>query len=396
MGTIKDLLGKLSAQKEKESVDQKPTADLARQIIAELPDGVIGYDQNFKVIVFNPAAEKIFNLPADGVIGQIITPETLRKPGWTALTQTIFPSLAPSISQISEADEWPQVTDLESTNPLLSLRMILIRLKPDASQTISFLKIVKDRTREKEILKSKSEFIGVAAHQLRTPITAVNWAFENLIGLLSEQKEMKDALGVAQEGHDVAQRSLKIINDLLDVSKMEGGRFGFNFAEAEINIFLKTIIDGLKTVADYYKINLCFEPTPAACAIFIDQQKLGMAISNLIDNAIRYNSKNGEVWVIAEKETDGPFISILIKDTGVGIPPSEINKLFTKFYRGSNVVRLEPNGNGLGLYITKNIIEQHGGEIDVESTIGRGTTFKIKLPIDKNLVPQKELFVENY
>lgn len=396
MGTIKNFFGKLTAREENRLIGPKPETGLTEQIIADLPDGIIGYDQNLRVNIFNPAAEKIFNLPANAVIGQTIVPDTLKKDGWAALVQVVFPSLAPRLNQISEADEWPQITDLELAEPALSLRTILIRLKSATGQPSGFLKIVKDRTREKEILKSKSEFISVAAHQLRTPITAINWAFENLSDFLKDKTEMKDALGVAREGHDVAQRSLKIINDLLDVSKIEGGRFGFNFTETDLNIFLKSIVDGLKTVAEYYQIKIYFEPLPAPCPVFIDQQKLGMAISNLIDNAIRYNNKNGEVRITAAKEAKGSFAAISIKDTGVGIPPAEMAKLFTKFYRGSNVIQLEPNGSGLGLYITKNIVEQHGGQIEIESTVGRGTTFRIRLPLDKNLLPQKELFIENY
>lgn len=396
MGTIKSLFGKLTAREENRLVSRQPETWPTEQIIAGLPDGVIGYDQNLRINIFNPAAERIFNLPAAVVIGQTVTPDTLKKNSWTALTQTIFPSLAPRLSQISEADQWPQVTDLELSEPALSLRTILIRLKSASGQPGGFLKIVKDRTREKEILKSKSEFISVAAHQLRTPITAINWAFENLTGLLKEKTELKDALAIAEEGHEVAQRSLKIINDLLDVSKIEDGRFGFNFAETDLNAFLKAIVDASKAVADYYQIKIYLEPLPAPCPVFIDQQKFGMAISNLVDNAIRYNSKNGEVRLTAAKETKEPFVVISIKDTGVGIPPAEISKLFTKFYRGSNVVQLEPNGNGLGLYITKNIIEQHGGQVEIESAIGRGTTFRIRLPLEKNLVPQKEFFIENY
>ncbi len=381
---------------EENPINTGSVVDAAPQIINELVDGVIGYDTNFKISVFNPAAEKIFDLPAAEIIGQTITPDSLKKNSWRALAQVIFPSLAPRLDQISEPNQWPQINDVELSDPPRYLRTILIRLSPAAGRQYNFLKIVRDRTREKEILKSKSEFISVAAHQLRTPITAINWAFESLVNLAKDKSDQKEIATIAQEGHDVAQRSLKIINDLLDVSKMEGGRFGFQFTEIDINDFLKNIVEGLKITADYYKIKLFFQPIAESCQVFIDPQKLGLAVSNLIDNAIRYNNKDGEVAVTAEKDSDKPFVTIKIKDTGVGIPAPEINKLFTKFYRGSNVVQLEPNGSGLGLYIAKNIVEQHGGQIEIESTVGRGTTFRLHLPLDKKMVPQKEMFIENY
>ncbi|MDP1706632.1 MAG: HAMP domain-containing sensor histidine kinase [bacterium] len=396
MGTVKNFFGRLTAQ-DKNPANAEGNEDVvAQQIISGLTDGVVGYDINFQINIFNLAAEKIFNLKAQDIIGQTVTPDSLKKEGWQVLTQVIFPSLAPRLNQISEAEEWPQISDLELSDPTLSLRTILIRLPSTINRPAGFLKIIKDRTREKEILRSKSEFISVAAHQLRTPITAINWAFENLIESIKNDSKLKEATSVAEQGHEVAQRALKIINDLLDVSKLEGGRFGFQFIETNLNYFTQTVVEGLKIIADYYKIKTYFEPLPTPCSVFIDQQKLGLAISNLIDNAIRYNNKNGEVRIAIQKENDGKFVNLIIKDTGVGIPAAEMKKLFTKFYRGSNVIQLEPNGNGLGLYITKNIIEQHGGQIEIESLIGRGTTFTIKLPLDKNLVPQKEFFLEDY
>ncbi|MEK7087029.1 MAG: ATP-binding protein, partial [Patescibacteria group bacterium] len=116
-------------------------------------------------------------------------------------------------------------------------------------------------------------------------------------------------------------------------------------------------------------------------SINIDPQRLGMALANLIENAIKYNVKNGEVTVSVEELKDRPFLKINVSDTGVGVPKEEINKLFTKFYRGENITQVEPNGSGLGLFIAKNIIQNHGGEIGVQSVPGRGSTFYFTLPL---------------
>jgi signal transduction histidine kinase len=160
--------------------------------------------------------------------------------------------------------------------------------------------------------------------------------------------------------------------------------------------FIKNILNQFKTVAEQYQIQLYFKPLNEKLTVRIDPQKLTIAFSNLIDNAIRYNIKNGKVEVLIEKTMikQQPFAKIIIKDTGVGIPPTEIEKLFRKFYRGSNVVSLEPNGSGLGLYIAKNIIQQHGGEISVESIIDRGSTFSFTLPLNFSLIPNKETIKE--
>ena len=116
-----------------------------------------------------------------------------------------------------------------------------------------------------------------------------------------------------------------------------------------------------------------------------------MAVSNLIDNAIRYNVENGSVTVSVKQLSDGPYVEVVITDTGIGIPPQDMSKVFSKFFRAENVLRRETEGSGLGLYITKNIIDRHGGTIWAESVIDRGTTFHFTLPTDPKLIPQKEV-----
>jgi signal transduction histidine kinase len=114
-------------------------------------------------------------------------------------------------------------------------------------------------------------------------------------------------------------------------------------------------------------------------------------MSNLIDNAIKYNVKNGSVTVRIGRLPDQPFLQVSIEDTGVGIPQEAMDKLFTKFFRADNVIKFQTEGTGLGLYITKNIIKRHGGSISAESTIGRGSKFTLTLPTDPKLIPPTEI-----
>lgn len=365
-----------------------------KELIAGLDDGVIGYDADFKITVFNPVAERIFNLPAAEILGQIITPATLKSDRFNQLTRIIFPSLAPAIVQISEPSVWPQITELTLQNPDRVLLTILVRTF-DQNQNVSFFKIVKDRTREKTILKSKSEFINVAAHQLRTPVTAISWVLENLANAAKEKSFSPEIKDLIQQGQEVAQRSLKIINDLLDITKIEEGKFGYRFEKTDLNQFIQNVLIGLKPLTEHYGVALEFRPSLQPVEAWIDTAKLSVVLSNLIDNAVRYNIKNGRVDILLERMTDRPYVKISVKDTGVGIPEEEINKLFSKFYRGTNVVQLEPNGSGLGLFIAKNIVQQHGGEIGAESELNRGSVFYFTLPLDKLLMPAKEIFIED-
>ena len=165
------------------------------------------------------------------------------------------------------------------------------------------------------------------------------------------------------------------------MSKIEEGKFDYTFEDTNLIEFIQTVLNNFKPIAEQYGVNIYFQKPEKPIQVQLDPQKMSIALSNLIDNAIKYNSENGKVTISVEKIEKEPYLKIKIEDTGVGIPPQEINKLFKKFYRGSNVIQLQPDGSGLGLYVTKNIIQRHGGQIGVESVIDRGSTFYFTLPL---------------
>ena len=363
------------------------TSGNLENIIARLSDGVIVYDNNFKILVFNDTAEDIFHIKKELVIGQNFGPERASEPKYRLLTQTIFPSLAPTVIRISETGVYPQIVHISF--PDREIRVSTDRLVDEKGKVTGFVKLIQDRTREVALLKSKSEFITIAAHQLRTPLTAVNWIFEGFSkseDLIPEDREL------AGNGLTATRKLLKIVNDLLDVSKIEEGRFGYNFESANLIDFLSELLTNAQVVAKEYGVNLYFDRgNETSIMLTIDSNRLGLAISNLLDNAIRYNVKNGSVTVSVKRIPEKPYIQINVKDTGIGIPPQNMAKLFTKFFRAENVLKRETEGSGLGLYITKNIINRHGGTIWAESVIDRGTTFFFTLPTNAELIPSKEV-----
>ncbi|PIU98291.1 hypothetical protein COS61_02200 [Candidatus Wolfebacteria bacterium CG03_land_8_20_14_0_80_40_12] len=357
-------------------------------IISNLNDGVIAYDPNFKILIFNQAAERIFNLSSQKIIGQYLSPERSREPYFKLISQVIFPSLAPTIIRHSVPGAYPQIVDISFDEPKVELRVITNKIIDPKSQLLGFVKLINDRTREIGLIKQKTEFIGIASHQLRTPLTGIHWAIESLSKqpLTEEQKELTNAaLGAVI-------KLLKIVNDLLDVSKIEEGRFGYQFENVNIISFIENIIKETKGLIGESGIKIYFQkPADSSIIISMDPQKLSMVFSGLLDNAIRYNVQKGEVIVTVERLENQPYLKISVKDTGIGIPSDEMNKLFTKFFRSENVKKFYPDGSGLGLYIVKNIIKRHGGEIWLESEINRGTTFYFTLPIDSKLIPVREM-----
>src|SRR3989344_1571586 len=358
-------------------------------IIDNLRDGIIAYDTDFKIMVFNRAAEIIFEIGADKIVGKIYSPDTTRSSRSLLLAQAMFPSLAPVAISRSEPNSAVTVTDLSFEDPKLELRVSTAKIIDPAGKLLGFLKIVNNRTREVEIMRSKSEFITIAAHQLRTPLSSIGWTFEIL--------EKEEGLSVAsrefvQNGSKAANAVLKIVNDLLDVSKIEEGRFGYEFQSIDIVAFLKGILDEASFFAGKYNVHIYFEkPSEDPLMLTVDPPKLSLVLNSLIDNAIKYNVKNGKVTVKLVKLPDAPYVQISVSDTGLGIPHDDLDKLFRKFFRADNAIKVETVGRGLGLYIARNVILRHGGKISVDSELNRGTTVQFTLPTDPGLIPDQEM-----
>jgi len=346
-------------------------------LIESLKDGVIIYDTDFTILKINRAVEEILGVSGEEVRGKKITPQMIKNPKLGAFVQILFPTLAPTATELS-TDSWPQMMRIETSSPALKLYTILNRLKDKQGKTTGFMKIIRDETRETEMVQSKGEFVSVAAHNLRTPLTALNWSLESLANDLKDNSGAQENIKSAK---DVVERMIKTVNDLLDISKIEEGKFGYEFKDVELAEFIGQIILQVKPISEEYGINLRFNEGGAKYPVKIDPSRFGIVITNLIDNAIRYNTKGGEVTVSLEKDSRKNTVKTSISDTGIGIPQEELKKIFEKFHRSANAIHAQPNGSGLGLYIAKNIVERHGGQIGAESALGRGTTFWITLPI---------------
>ncbi|MEK7481857.1 MAG: ATP-binding protein [Patescibacteria group bacterium] len=364
--------------------------ELSKSVIETLRDGAIVYDRDSKILAFNKAAEKIFNLNSEEVIGRSFSPNDIKEPKLKILIQTLFPSLAPVIVKHSESNVYPQVVDISFEEPKIEIRVATNKISDSKGGISGFVKIISDRTRELNIFKTKNEFISTAAHQLRTPLTAINWALETLVkeSLSESQKQ------AAETGLQAASHLLKIVNDLLDVSKIEEGRYGYNFEKSNLVDFVESAIKKSEETSVPAGVKIYLKKPVELIEADIDVQKMEIALLNLLDNAIRYNVKNGEITVSVEKLKDKPYAQVSVKDTGIGISKEDVKKIFIKFFRAENAVKTAPNGSGLGLYIVKNIIKRHGGDIWVESELNRGSIFYFTLPTDPKLIPAKEISEE--
>ena len=236
--------------------------------------------------------------------------------------------------------------------------------------------------------KLKSDFISVAAHQLRTPLSGVKWVLKLLLdGDLGELEETQK--GMVKRGYDTNEKMIQLVNDLLNVSRIENDKFGYKFETNDFKILLKTLMENVELPSKERNINVeLINKLENMEPCIFDPEKLLIALQNIVDNAMKYTLPGGKV--IIEVSRQGDYIQVKITDTGVGIPKADITKLYSKFFRAANVIHLQTDGSGLGLFIVKSIIIRHGGQIWVDSVEGKGTTFTVVVPIIADLLPKRE------
>ena len=239
--------------------------------------------------------------------------------------------------------------------------------------------VLHDISREKVIERLKSQFVSVAAHQLRTPLSILKWSLSMLIGgeMGSVGEEQKEILLKANQTNE---RMIRLINDLLNVARIEEGRFVYQPKVVDLGEVVERVVknseDLIKERKIKFKVNIEEKEVPKI--IKADIEKLTLTIKNLVENAIRYTDVGGDIAVSLGKKDNK--VEFSIKDSGIGIPKEQQDRVFTKFFRGDNAVRKETEGTGLGLFICKNIIEAHDGKVWFESEENKGTTFSFSLP----------------
>lgn len=359
-----------------------------KSIFGSIEDALVVYGSDFRITFFNHAAEKLFALSADATIGHVLSPRDVETAGWRTLAQVIFPSLAPRVISRTGEGEVPQVTDVSLTDPELELRVATAPVAGEDGHTLAFMKIIRDRTSQIAALRSKNEFVTVASHQLRGPVTDINWALQSL----AQAPELGDTSKMIVTTAAAASTNLlRRIEDLLSIAKMEDGQVGYAFEDTDIVEYVGKILSDLLPAARKAGIKMYFDrPAETMPHVTIDPKRLSLAVTNILENAIRYNVQNGEVTVKIDTMKDKPYVVVSVKDTGIGIPQESLDKLFTKFYRADNAMKTQTEGSGLGLYIAKGILTAHGGQIWAESELNRGTTVSFALPTDPELVPKHE------
>ncbi len=332
-------------------------------ILAGIGDGVLVVDADLRVVLMNPVATHIFNLPAPPPDGAML-PETIRQNPLYDLLKTIRE--APHGSRVQEVELAPRGGDTLRTYQALATPLLV------EGELQGIATVLRDITTQKELERMKSNFLSVVSHELRTPLHAIK-GFVNIIlmGKTGPVTEIqRDFLETVQEQTNNLQR---LIDDLLEFSRLESGRSTIRLQPVDIPVVVEAVLDKLALAADSAQVTLINRTPEDIPSILADPWRLEQVVTNLVDNAIKFTPAQGQVVVTAQDV--GDYIQVSVSDTGIGIPRDQQERIFDRFYQVDSGANRQYKGTGLGLTICRHIVEHHRGRIWVESEPGQGATF---------------------
>lgn len=349
-------------------------------ILASIGDGLVVVDKQGKINYTNKSFEEMLGWKAREVIGKSMV-EVVPREDQNG-TEVLFRERI--LTQVLSGKKF--VADL--TNPFYYIRKNKTRFPTSSivapvvlnKKIIGAVEVFRDITKEKEIDKAKTEFVSLASHQLRTPLSTVSWYSEMLLAgdagdVTADQRKY------LEEIYKGNQRMVDLVNTLLDVSRIELGTFLVESKPTNIIRLIQDVISEQKPQINEKKIKFTSSLKNNVPLMHADPKLFRMVIQNLLSNAIKYTPNGGEIKMLLVVDKEKHNIKINVCDTGYGIPKKQQNKIFTKLFRADNVIGKDTEGTGLGLYIVKSIIEQARGKIVFSSEENKGTTFSVTLPL---------------
>jgi len=343
----------------------KSEKDFLDSVIENSDEGILIINSKGDITVWNRFLEKVFGIKRSEVIGKSGL-NLAKKIG----AQELYWKVVRSMQKNHYLEK--EITAASGERILLGINIFFVGDEHEQSAVV----MARDITKERNLLQAKNDLISTATHELRTPLTAVkgylSMAQNPNAGELSE-KQMK-YLGKASES---TERLVNLIEDLLGALRIDENRVVLDKQVFKAGPMINEAIANLQSKAKAKDIRI-YNKSAYDTFVFADPIKSKQIVENLIDNAIKYTHDHGKIFIATEKSIHD--IKISIKDTGVGINKADAEKVFERFYRISNPLSISAGGTGLGLYIAKNLVEQQGGRIWLDSEIGRGTTFNFTLP----------------
>jgi len=345
-------------------------------ILANMADGLLLLDENNRVASINPALERILGIEAEAVVGLTPSevPSGLRLGTLADLCAGLSSDKLDGSPSTSGVDEM-EVTLQSPNNRILRLASSVVA--DSAGRHSGKVVVVHDVTQEKELEQMKSDFLSNTSHELRTPLHSIK-GFVKLLrdGKVADPEIQNEFLTTILRQSEHLER---LIDDLLDIHCLESGDFKVKKQWTSLHEVIGNAVTELDALASERGIALVKHIPTELPEMEVDDLRIKQVITNLINNAIKFSSQGGCVAVTAS--FGGSEILIQVADQGIGIPEEELSHIFERFYRVDNSMTRHTKGTGLGLCVSKQIIEAHQGRISAESTFGKGSTFSFTLPL---------------
>ncbi|MEN8243073.1 MAG: ATP-binding protein, partial [Chloroflexota bacterium] len=357
---------------------QQIEASRSTAMLEGVGDGVLVTDNQNVITLFNDAAENMLEINRDQIVGQPLD-------SFTGLFGNAAQSWMNTIHSWSRSEQPDQNLEMYSERIILEDgRVIAVHISPVSSrhEFLGTISIFRDITHQVEVDRLKSEFVATVSHELRTPMTPIKGYVEFLLmggaGELNEQQ--LQFVNIIKSNLD---RLSILVNDLLDVSRIEAGKVALSFQPIDLEETLDQVVQSIlqQSKEEARPVEIKTKLPRKLSSVYGDTERLRQIINNLIDNAYKYAPENSTITIkVTEKDQK---IQVDVVDQGIGIFPDEQDKIFERFYRGENHLVMATAGTGLGLPIVKELVEMHGGELWVTSSgvPNEGSTFSFTLPV---------------
>lgn len=383
-------------QEELERQVKERTAELQRRnaeleaIIQNMADGVLVLDTQDVIVVCNPALRNILSISGDDLAGRSIKEfHQSEEPNFAALWELGAPSAdlmeqlqAMSLQRASDST-LPFVVRREVTlsSPLNRIVMVYTtQLRDAALNPMGQVRLIRDITRERELEQMKSDFVSIVSHELRTPLFYIKGFIELLLkGKAEDPKVRGEFLGIIR---DQTEHLSRLVEDILDTSRMEQGILMLKKEQVPVEDLIRQAVADAEGLAAHADITLRVEVPETLPEVMGDFVRLKQVMTNLIGNAIKF-SKPGDTATVRALQKPGE-IWVQVQDCGPGISPKNLPRVFDKFYQADSSQTRSSTGVGLGLYISRQIVENLGGRIWVESELEKGSAFTFALPVQED------------
>jgi len=353
-------------------------------ILQSIADGVYTVDRSLRILTFNPAAERITGWPATQARGQLCSAvfQDMDGDGASHHTRLIQQALE-SGHPVSSGQDEPAIRSLNGRKIFLSSSAapLLNREGTVVGAVVAF----RDVSAEREFDQLKSDFISLVSHELRSPLTSISASVELMLESPHDQSLLQEMLTIV---HSQSQNLIQFVEDILDISQIEAGQIKVRQEPVTLLPTLRKIVRDFQKQTNQHR--LMIKSPDQIPFVLADRGKVEMVINNLIKNAIKYSPDGGRILVEILDPMNGEIVVNVI-DEGIGIPPEHLEKIFDRFYRVDTGDDRKIYGHGLGLHISKQLVELQGGRIWVRSKEGQGSCFSFCLPVIQDEVLPEEL-----